>query len=214
MDERAFADLSGQRVGRFKVTDSKADRLVLTGVAGLGIAYLLLAILFLLWATTAWLSVLSGHHDNMEAAAVITAIALILLWASGSTLGTRLVIDGQNQRVTRTSFFGLASRSLGKLELAYVSLSIWPATPKRREKAFLHLMNERQSVALYIANCRTDGSNASQMCGLADRACALLKLIPRCEGSPQTAPKLFADAYSQWAAGCPGGVQPLRRQVI
>jgi hypothetical protein len=214
MDERGIADLAGQRVGRFKVTESTADRLVLRGMAGLGIAYLFLAVLFLLWATAAWLSVLSGHHNNMEPAAVITAVALIFIWLGGSTLGTRIIVDGQTQRVMRISFFGLASRTLVKPELVYVSVSIRPATPKRREMVFLHLMNERQLVVLYIVNSRTDGSKAFQMFGVADRMRVLLQLIPRCEGLPQTAPKPFTEAYSQWTSSCPDGVQALRRQVI
>jgi hypothetical protein len=209
-DERT---LVGKNVGRFKVSRSTADQLVLTGRAGTGILYLVCAAPCLALAAAAWASVLAGRTQTLNAAAVLTVLSLILLFLAASTLGTRIVFDGNAASVNRTMFFGLSKKVLAKPTLAFVSISVLPATLKVREKTFLHLMNDRQLVELYIVDLRTDAPAAVQLIDIAERISTLLKLRPRCEGTPTTAPQPFIVAYQRWTAICPDGVQPLRRQV-
>ncbi len=154
--------LLGARAGRFKVTECGENQLVLAGRNGFGTLLLLAGFLAGAWAVMAWVSVFSGHSRDLHAAFVLTVLALIGFWSAVFTLGTRLIFDGKNCCVTRSSLFGLGNKTLGETDIGYVSLLILPATLKRREQVFLQLMNHEQLVSQYVAHVRTDRPKSAE----------------------------------------------------
>lgn len=207
-------NLMGQRAGRFIVSESSEDQLVLTGRTGSAVAYIFFAVLLGAWAASLWGTVLSGNSKAFDGASALSVISLICLWVAGATMGAKLTFDGRTKTVTRSNFFGLRTKTFGKPPIAYVSIRVNPQNTASREKAFCHLMNDSQYVELYILSSRTDQLDAVAMIEIAQRIRTLLELRPRCEGLPEGRSLAFVDAYSRWAETCPDGVQPLRDRLV
>jgi hypothetical protein len=203
----------GIRIGRLKVVAATPDSLTLAGNMLVSILLLIAGLFLAVVAALLWIALIRGT-DTVKVALIVSFLAFLALFIGASTFGARYIFDAASRTLVYTQLFGLRKTTYQAPAISFVSIRTNPASASARECAWLHLMDERELVALYLARTRTTDPSAPALVALADHIADLLDLTRRAEGEPGAASPAFCATFHPYVSQCPNGIQPLREQIV